>query len=448
MSVTGDSLDPSFELVSGAVRRLESWLETMRVPAGAHGEGPGYGGPVVHWWRDSVVFCGPGYDWRYEGIIHGFVTLFRQSGDVGWLTKAVRAGDELIGAQLPSGTYRLSRFEQNPGTAGTPHEGAVDAALLALASKLRSCGDARWTQYAGAARRNLVEHYIGRMWDDDARWFRDTMELPSFVPNKAATLIEALLALEEIEGQDEWSVRYARPTVDAIVRLQAPRDAGALAGGIPQNVLNGTVVEKYFPLYVARCIPALIQAGARFDDDRYVESALEAGRFLLRWRESDGGFPQVIYADGRVNRYPRWIAAMGDILRALELLTEHGLAFDSRSSLRWLLDGQRPTGAVSVAQGFESAVSQRAPHGPADARDLLPVAGWCDKAFRYLAAQAGPMTTGDSAGDAAPSHESDCTWRGIPAHFRERREEVVVHARRSERTLYRWRKGERWALIG
>jgi hypothetical protein len=48
--------------------RLEAWLESMRGPGG-------YGGPVAHWWRQSLLYTGPGLDWRYEGIILGYLAL-------------------------------------------------------------------------------------------------------------------------------------------------------------------------------------------------------------------------------------------------------------------------------------------------------------------------------------------------------------------------------------
>ncbi len=51
------------------VHGVEAWLEGSRVEYA--GGGGGYGGPVVHWWRDSLLFCGPGFDWRYEGVITG-----------------------------------------------------------------------------------------------------------------------------------------------------------------------------------------------------------------------------------------------------------------------------------------------------------------------------------------------------------------------------------------
>ena len=66
-----------------ALARAAAWLETMRVapeahPAGGDVQRGGYGGPVVHWWRDSLRYCGPGFDWRYEdGCNH--VTLTKRT---------------------------------------------------------------------------------------------------------------------------------------------------------------------------------------------------------------------------------------------------------------------------------------------------------------------------------------------------------------------------------
>jgi hypothetical protein len=96
--------------------------------------GPGgYSGPVVHWWRDCLDYSGPGLDWRYEGIIIGYLNLWAATGEASWLAKARRAGDDLMNGQLPSGNFRNSCFELNPNTGGTPHEAACDLALLRLA---------------------------------------------------------------------------------------------------------------------------------------------------------------------------------------------------------------------------------------------------------------------------------------------------------------------------
>src|SRR5690554_1264599 len=101
------------------VARLEAWLETMRGPGG-------YTGPVAHWWQNCLFYTGPGLDWRYEGIITGYLTLYERTGETRWLSKACRAGDDVLDGQLPSGHFAGSCFELNPYTAGTPHEAACD----------------------------------------------------------------------------------------------------------------------------------------------------------------------------------------------------------------------------------------------------------------------------------------------------------------------------------
>jgi len=114
--------------------RIDSWLDTMRGT-------DGYGGPVAHWWQNCLQFTGAGLDWRYEGLITGYLTLHERTGQSEWLAKARRAGDDLLSGQLPGGTYRNSSFELNPYSGGTPHEAAVDLALLHLAEALRERGD-------------------------------------------------------------------------------------------------------------------------------------------------------------------------------------------------------------------------------------------------------------------------------------------------------------------
>ena len=443
-----------------ALVRVAAWLETMRVVPGAHPAGGGalrggYGGPVVHWWRDSLRYCGPGFDWRYEGLILGYLALARRSREEGWLERARRAGDDLLAAQLPGATFRCSGFEVNPVTAGTPHEAAADIGLLALAAELRARGDPSWEAYLEGARRNLSRFYVGRLWDERTGRFADDERHTTFVPNKAATVAEALFRLADLTGDDLWARRYARPTLDAVLRLQLRRPGHPLDGGIAQNQLGRTTVEKYFPYYVARCVPSLLEATGRFGDPRYQDGAHAAGTFLLRWRDPDGAFPQVVYPGRRVNRYPRWVAGLGDILRALDLLQADGLQGPGPSAgqpaRRWLLDRQQPSGAFRTAEGFASLVSQRPPGALPDARDLLPVVGWTDKAFRYLA---GAPDLGDVPGtpDGAPSGvfplpatEVPCSFGGRPALYRE--DGAGVQVTRGRELLYRWSKGETWAAL-
>jgi hypothetical protein len=414
-----------------AVARLDAWLDSMRGPAG-------YGGPVAHWWRQSLSYTGAGLDWRYEGIIAGYLCLWQASGDGRWLAKAQRAGDDLLAGQIASGNYAASAFEINPATAGTPHEAACDAGLLLLARALHAAGRPGWNRYADCAERNLRAFYLGQLWDAEAQSFRDSPSVPSFVPNKAATACDALFLLADLTGDAEWAERYALPNLGRIIAHQAR--GGPLDGAIAQNSFGARIVEKYFPIYIARCVPALLRGACWTGDDRYAESALAAMRFVARWMSADGELPAVVYPNRQLNRYPSWIAPLGDILRAADELRPYGYDADLSALERRLLAGQDASGGIQTARGFAAQAGGRMPALP-DARDLLHVAGWCDKAFRYLALHAGELPTQV----ASTTFEAECVFRGQRMLLAETPETLEVTQRRT--VVYRWRKGQSWAEI-
>jgi hypothetical protein len=420
------------------VANLDAWFETMRGP-------DGYGGPVAHWWQNCLSFTGAGLDWRYEGLISGYLTLHERTGEPRWLARARRAGDDLLRGRLPSGHFRHSSFEQNPYSGGTPHEAAADLALLRLAAALRAAGH-DGACYATAAEANLRGYFLGRLWDEAAHSFRDIPDVPSLVPNKACTLAEALFALADWRGASEPVERYALPTLAAVVALQV-KSPGRLAGAIPQNTIRNAVVEAYFPYYIARCVPALLLAHAHTGDERWAAAALDAGRFIARHVDADGRLPQALYRRGKrrsLNRFPQWIAPLGDVLRALEMLRPLGLDTDTSAMASTLRAGCLPSGGVATARGFAAQIGQRYdPAAPPDFRDNLPVAGWADKAFAWLAGQvpAGQPLPPPQTGDVIV----ECAAQGQAAQWRETAAAMTLTA--GGRTLYEWRKGQPWAAV-
>lgn len=361
------------------LRSLDRWFERQRVDWPT----PGYGGPVVHWWNHCLAYQGAGLDWRYEGIVAGYLTLYAATGEEQWMDRAIRAGDDLVVGQLADGHFRNSRFELNPGTGGTPHEAAADVALLLLTRALaeRDCdGHARFLQ---AARDNLERYWFEQLWDKRSSTLWDAPGVPSFVPNKAATFLEAVLLLADGIGDGGPVERYAIPTGERILGMQVHAPGDRLDGAIAQNRLGDRVVGAYFPLYVARCVPPLLALYDATQQRRFRDGALSAARWLERVRDPDGGFPQVLYADGTMNRYPRWIAGAGDILRAFLVGNRYELGIDIEPTMHWILRGVRPDGCITTAQGFGRVVplvSRRDRFA-----DEIGVVGWCDKAFRALA---------------------------------------------------------------
>lgn len=419
---------------AAAVVRLESWFETMRCAMP-----PGYGGPVAHWWQNCLQFTGAGLDWRYEGILYGYLSLYAATQDRRWLDKAKRAGDDLRAGQLASGSYADSRFELNPYAGGTPGEAAASAGLLALARTLRAEQDPAWESYYQTAARNLRAYFIGRLWDEAGQHFRDAPDVPSFVPNKAATLCEALFLLAELSGDDAYIVRYALPTLDLIVSEQVKSGVGV--GAVPQNRLRGALVGRFMPYYVARCVPALVLAHQHTGRGAYLAAAKAALDFVFRQRDDDGGFVQCVYDNGRYNRYPRWVAAVGDILTAADLLIPYGFNVDLTPTIHWMLTGQNANGGMGTARGFAAQTGQRVRGGLPEFRDILPVCGWADKAFRWLAALPAGTTLPESS--SAEAVEIPCTLRGKTMLYIE--DSSKMELKHGARTLYRWHKGDAWA---
>ena len=421
--------------IGQVVANLEAWLETMR------GQG-GYGGPIVHWWQNCFSYTGAGFDWRYEGIITGYLTLWRRTGEGQWLEKACRAGDDLVQGQLPGGNYRHSSFEQNPYAGGTPHEAAADLGLLDLALMLKLEGDGRWERFAETAECNLRCFYLDRLWDEEAQSFRDSPDIPSLVPNKACTLVEALFAWAELRHNDELIERFALPTLQSVIRLQVNAD-GSNRGAIAQNHIRDVLVDAYFPYYIARCIPALIKAHQYSGNEEWLNAALLAGNFILSQIDGQGRLPQVVYPNGQ-NRYPQWIAPLGDLLRVLELLVPYGFEYNKNSLETTLFHGQLPSGGFATAIGFVAQVSQKYEDGSLpDFRDHIPVVGWCDKAFAYLAMIAPEGQPLPLAYNADVS--LDCQVRSQPATWYETTTEMKLMI--ADKTLYHWRKGEFWASV-
>ena len=122
-----------------------------------------------------------------------------------------------------------------------------------------------WTRYADCAERNLQAFYIDQLWNAELGALSDSPATSAFVPNKAATACDALFLLADLRGNGDWVERYVRPTLNRIIEHQV-RDGGPLDGAIAQNSFGAQVVHKYFPIYIARCIPALLR-GSRWTGD-------------------------------------------------------------------------------------------------------------------------------------------------------------------------------------
>ena len=412
--------------IPAAVARLDHWLQSMRQPGG-------YAGPVSHYWQNRLLYAGPGLDWRYEGLLVGYAELHARTGEERWRERAALAAEDLAAGQTAEGHYRASRFEINPGTLGTPHEAAASLGLL---HSLPLLPDPE--RFLAVARRNLGA-LSAALWDGTG--FNDHRTVPGRVPNKLATLAQALLLLaghERAAGQDaaaERATAQARSALDDVLRFQE-------AGGEVHQYATGAAGAdggdgRYFPYYNARCVEPLLLGQKLLQDERYGRAA---GRILERltdWQNPDGSWPQIVYRGGRRAEFPRWYAGGADLLWAYHVA---GRPLPGRA-LERLLDSQLENGAFPTGEGFAAQVRQKP--APADPRDLLGVVGWNDKVLRLLAhlLPVGAPLPEASVGEV----ERPVLWRGRPATFQDRADLVQVVGR-DGRVLYRWNRAEVWAV--
>ena len=415
--------------VVASIGKLDTWLQGMRTYGG-------YGGPVTHWWQSCLQFSGPMLDWRYEGIITGYLSLYRATCNRLWLERAIEAADDLRCGQLPNGTFRNSSFEVGPIEGGTPHEAAADIGLLELATVLRGEDDCRWTKYFEVAERNIHQYQIARLWNGTA--FLDQAWNTTMVANKNATTMEALLLYEALGGTCQRKYIEGAAGVLLSAQVTAPT---ALYGGTIH--LGSGPHRLAIGIYTARCASALIRLHGSYPEDRYLHAAIDMGVFLLRLVRPNGtifGY----YQDEQEIQSPTWVSPSGDILRALILLKpwlpEAEQRVDELADA--IIGSQLPSGGIPTAFGLGRKGSVSLHTGLPDFRDVLPVVGWVDKSFRALAMlvpEAAELTPGPGM---HAEFEIPCTWKGKQCWYRECDERIALVQQRSGQALYLWYKGD------
>lgn len=359
--------------LESSLSKFLSWLKTMRIDQG-------YWGPVVHYWQDCLQYLGPSPDWKYEGLIIGFLQLYEKTGEDQFLQQAVLCGKDVLQLQGSNGCFFNSHFENNPSfyEGSTPHEAAACIGLMHLAEALRR-NNLEWQPYLAAVKKNIEQYHMKVLYDAKNKTFEQYRHDPKHyhVPNKIATIVELLYLYSDFT-QEKTYLSIIQDNIYYLISLQ---DQKQFPGAIYQTEAKKHIIT----FYVARCIPALILHYERSGYEPALRAALSARQFILSQRLEEGGFAfgyLLEKGEWKKYTYPVFIAGAGDILRALLLLRKHA-TFDVQD-IRWLLQQQHVNGSFPTSMGMDqkNKVSETAPEKTW--KDILPVVGWNDKAFRFL----------------------------------------------------------------
>ena len=394
----------------------------------------GYSGPVAHWWQNRFQYTGPGLDWRYEGILIGYATLYKKTGEALWKQKLNQAAQDLIKGQLSNGSYCASRFEINPDTLGTPHEAGASLGLLWAIPYLKN------SELALAIAKRNVDNLINKLWDGQG--FNDASDIKGRVPNKLATFAYTLIMLAKHSGEESY-LPYAQAALNDVLNYQVTQ--GPLRGVVHQYAPNARKGDgRFFPFYNARCVPPLLLGAKVFDDESYSNAAQNIISYLEHTMLEEGSWPQIHYSNGKQAHWPRWLAGVADILLAF-LASNQEIP---QVALERLLDSQSQSGAFPTAEGFAAQINQLSSVPKVDYRDVIPVVGWNDKVLRllsYLLNEA-DINKLDNLSQTTSKATYSCYVGKQQTIFEETSSEISIKRENGD-FVYYWQKHQPWAKI-
>lgn len=414
--------------LAAAQGRLETWL------AGMHGP-EGYYGPVIGFRGTSMGYAGPGFDWRYEGLLDGWLAHNRLAPDALLLGRMESALAELCRARLADGTLRCSYFESNPFEGGMPHEPILMASALRVRAALLSAGRPVNPEFEEHVDRFVRSRLVRELWNKGLKTFNNWLqsEYESYSPTAVAAIVEVLDAYEAARGPQPDLDPLIRGAADSLLATQIT--SGPLAGALPVSNRRGAPVN---PALAARCLTAFEVLARRLADPRLRQAADGLEAFLAGVARRDGGFPCLVSRDRPAAEYPVFVGAAASVLTAL--------ARSGRLDAKWLaphldfiLAQQSVTGAFNTAVGFGNT---RGKSTRPDWRDLLPVCGWVDKVYHLLAL----LNPGTMTPTAVSAARSEVTVRGTPAVFEEG-DSVMRLTGSSGKVWFEWEKRTKWPRV-
>jgi uncharacterized protein YyaL (SSP411 family) len=346
---------------------LWAWFVSWTTPGGV------INGPVVHRADLKRMFSIHDTPWTQAAAIRGLLHLHRRSGDEFWLGHARRLGDAQASRLLPDGRFRWAGHEDDRFSS-LVHNALADRALLDLAD---ATGDER---YIRAVERNVDAYLVGRLFRPALGGFamaevdhyagRDR-----FIVNMNSVAADVLVMLDRARG-DERHAEYVRTIGERILALQDD-------DGLPYSDIEPGL---HIPLYTALSLRGFAALASVSEPRPWIELARRAVRSLERMQDPDTGLWFHKRENGRVLRFPIFVAGAGIVCNGLlDAADLTGDAVDAPELAARLVRFQRANGSIRNFVGYDHVDNDRRRGDGAESwEDVFATPNWNAQAFEFL----------------------------------------------------------------
>ncbi|NMC14578.1 MAG: hypothetical protein GYA34_17040, partial [Chloroflexi bacterium] len=368
--------------ISEILSKQISWLQTWKTKYGA------YNGYVVHRHDLKRMFRIHDTPWSQSSIINGYLNLYQRTKDEKWLDEAIQAADLQCSRFHKSGKYIYAGFEDDRFSS-LVHNSLANCALLDLASALIKDNKYKKAQnYLDVAKDNIDKYIIGKLWNEEFGAFKfseidyySPPNLVRFVTNMNSLAVESIVKLSNLvndKGYQDYVLRIGEWLLTEQIESQ-----GLESGGINYSQVQPRVLISIYTALAMRGIDDLYQLT---QDKRYLQMIKNAARHLMVLIDPETNLFYHSICQGRLFRYPQFIAGAGIILKALDdarILT--GEYFNYEESLNAILEKQLANGSFPNFVGYNTPENCRL-NGIKEKvwEDMVPVMGWNAHIFEFL----------------------------------------------------------------
>lgn len=375
--------------LSNCLSKQISWLQTWKTNEGA------YNGFVVHRYDLKRMFKIHDTPWSQGPIINGYINLFNKTKDQKWLKEAVLAANLQCKRQQNSGEYIYAGFEDDRFSS-LVHNSLANCALLDLVKVLKE-NNKNASKYLETARKNIDDYLIGQLWDENFGAFKFSKidyyspENVRFVVNMNSVAVESLIKLYYCTGElkyQEYALKVGEWILTEQTRSNTKEDGGIAYSQIQPRVL--------IAIYTALAMRGLDDLYYLTEDEKYLQAMKKAADHLINMKDDETKLFNHAFVDGKLVKYPQFIAGSGIILKALydaEKVTN--IKYNYEDILNTILDSQLPNGGFPNFVGYTKHDKSCKNDKTKSWEDIMPTVGWNAHLFEFLSRMVDPKFSHD-----------------------------------------------------